>query len=202
MEVKLVVVGGKQAGKEIPVRNRSSSSAGERNVSFGPRAIWSAGSIAHLGRRRLGGHRRLRQHQRHVRQREKIQQRQELNNGDRIKIGMLEFDVRWPERGRQEEAQGAQRSGGGRPHGRLGGRKDDDDISSWLRKTRREERRSAVRQAGRRQTAGRRFTTQPRARHRRHHHHACRPEPAEERKENAAGESAVNPAGHQAEGGK
>ena len=46
---------------------------------------------------------------------------------------MLELEARLTAGcGRQEEAEGTQRSGGGRPHGRLGRRNDDDEISQWL----------------------------------------------------------------------
>ena len=53
--------------------------------------------------------------------------------GDKIKVGPLEFEVQLAERQRQEEAEGPQRAGGRRPHGR--GRQASRrgaDISDWL----------------------------------------------------------------------
>ena len=95
MEMKLVVIGGKQAGMEIPVRRpkflvgrgeecqlRPQSHLVSRKhcailVEEGSAAIEDFGSTNGTF---VNG--------------EKIQQRRELNNGDRIKIGMLELEVR------------------------------------------------------------------------------------------------------------
>jgi pSer/pThr/pTyr-binding forkhead associated (FHA) protein len=135
MDVKLVVVGGKQAGTEIPVagpkfligrgeecRLRPQSNLVSRKhcailVEDGLAAIEDFGSTngTHVNGQR-------------------IKQRRELKNGDRIKIGVLEFDVQLavsvagkkkPKVHNVQEA--AARTVASAAAG------DDLDISSWLK---------------------------------------------------------------------
>ena len=134
MEMKLVVIGGKQAGMEIPVRRpkflvgrgdecqlRPQSHLVSRKhcailVEEGSAAIEDFGSTNGTF---VNG--------------EKIQQRRELNNGDRIKIGMLELEVRLTAAAADKKKpkvhsvqEAATRTVASTAS------KDDDEISQWL----------------------------------------------------------------------
>lgn len=141
MEVKLVVANGKQTGKEIPIKGphfligrgegcqlRPQSSEVSRKhcdivVEKGAAAIEDCGSTngTFLNDHRITG-------------------RQELKDGDRLRVGVLALEVRViAGAAAEKKPKGAQRSGGGRSHGRFTARRRRRPRHQWLAR-RREQR--------------------------------------------------------------
>ena len=135
MGIKLVVVGGKQAGMEIPVRRskfligrgedchlRPQSHTISRKhclirTDQGTAAIEDCGSTNGT---LVNG--------------EKIEQRREINDGDRIKVGVLELEVRIPasEEVKKEEKKKAEVHTGEASAPTVAVSNDDLEISKWL----------------------------------------------------------------------
>ena len=95
MEMKLVVIGGKQAGMEIPVRRPKFLVGRGEECQLRPQShLVSRKHCAILVEKGLAVIEDFGSTNGTFVNGEKIQQRRELNNGDRIKIGTLELEAR------------------------------------------------------------------------------------------------------------
>lgn len=134
MELKLVVVGGKHAGMEIPVA--------------GPKFLIGRGDNCHLHAQSKSVSRKhclivindgmvtledVGSTNGTILNGEKIDKRREVKNGDRITIGVLEFDVRLitPESKKKPKVRSVQEAAA-RTVATAAKPDDDLDISSWL----------------------------------------------------------------------
>ena len=125
MQVKLVVANGKQAEKKIPVTGPKFLIGRGEGCQLRPQSTGvSRKHCVILVEEATVDHQGLRQHERHVRQRPKdhraaaVERRRSNPRGDVGIAGPVDRG-----RGRRKEAQGPQRSGGGRPHRRLAARR-------------------------------------------------------------------------------